>query len=158
MASPTPLCPLSNCGEKDEMPTPDFRSHHGLNLSPGISQGLAEGALLTQSERRLVLSRLAINRKDYNRKYVVALLATMVMHPWGWTKAATLTGVAGNAPPAHTSILESIDCGLPGGACPWGRKRACGPGFCWCAPCGRFWSLWHRYVIPEDQSPPKPRS
>src|SRR4029079_9533144 len=99
--------------------------------------------------------RLGTNREDYNRKYVIALLATMVMHPSGWTKAATL--MVSNAP-AHTSILERTDCHLPGGACPWGRKRACGPGFCWCAPCGGFWTLWHRYVVPEDQKPPKPRS
>jgi hypothetical protein len=63
--------------------------------------------------------RLGTNREDYNRKYVIALLATMVMHPSGWTKAATL--MVSNAP-AHTSILERTDCHLPGGA-PLCRSR-----------------------------------
>ncbi len=77
------------------------------------------------------------------RLLAVVIAATTVMLFAGWAEATNLTGAAGHPPAPHASLIERVDCVKPGGACPWGRYHVCGPGYCWCAPCGGLWRLWH---------------
>jgi hypothetical protein len=76
------------------------------------------------------------------RNWVVAIAAAMIMMLAGWAEATPLAGAAGQLPAINYSPIEKVDCIGPGGECPWGRHRVCGPGFCWCAPCGGLWRFW----------------
>jgi hypothetical protein len=77
------------------------------------------------------------------RMLVFAIICITVVMIVGRTEATTLAGsIATNRP--GTAPIKKVECTLPGGTCPWGRKHACHGMVCSCVPCGGIWRLWHR--------------
>jgi len=92
------------------------------------------------------------------RNWAFASIAIVVAGLAGQAGATPMEGMTGHLSSMKHWPIEKANCVAPGGACPLGRQRQCGPGYCWCAPCGGFWTLWHRYVVSPDAIPPKPQS